>query len=43
MNDSVSLCYVVFPNGLELKFDVVSIYLLEGLWGLGALEDICFF
>ena len=40
MNDDVSLCCVGFPNGSALKFDVVSIYLSEGLWELGELEDI---
>ena len=40
MNDDVYLCYVGFPNDLALKFDAVSIYFLEGLWGLGASEEI---
>ena len=40
MNDDVYFCYVVFSQWLEFKFDVVSIYLLEGLWRLGELWDV---
>ena len=41
---TMCLCIMwYFPNGVDLKFDIVSIYFSEGIWGLGESVDLCFF